>query len=87
MMHLQRNHSQILAAQIRDSYAPLTWPGFCIQCRTRLPLFITDEFLNEPVERLYPEVAYHLDVCADCLKEYMALTRLLHAAFQGEEDA
>jgi hypothetical protein len=87
MMRLQRNHSQILDDQIRGNRASLTAPGFCILCRTRLPLFVTDELLDELVESLYPDVAYHLDVCEDCLEEYMALTTLLHAAVLGEKDA
>ena len=63
----------------------LDTPAFCAACRDKLPLFVTDELAGENVDTLYPDVAFHLDVCPACLDEYESLARLLTAAFFDEE--
>ena len=62
------------------SVHPLDPPAFCTTCREKLPLFVTDEWLGAKVDRLYPEVAFHLDICPTCLEEYESLSLLLSSA-------
>lgn len=70
-----------LAEQLRAPY-----PGSsCRHCREELPLFVNDEVAGRPVDDLYPAVANHLDLCADCLQEYAALSRLVWQALFGED--
>jgi hypothetical protein len=62
-------------------------PGqrFCRQCRTALPLFVSDELAGRPVDRLYPDVAYHLDACPQCLAEYEMLSLLMETTSNDSE--
>jgi hypothetical protein len=46
---------------------------------------VSDELAGQPVDELYPNVAYHLALCSQCLQEYAALARLLATAFYAEE--
>jgi len=57
----------------------------CDHCQTKLPLFITDELAGCPVDELYPEITFHLDLCPACLQEYIELAELTTAAMYGEE--
>ncbi len=47
---------------------------FCPQCQDMLPLFVSDELADQLVDSLYPDVAYHLDLCLNCQIEYEALS-------------
>lgn len=55
----------------------------CEQCQEALPLFITDELARQPVDTRYPDVAWHLDECPQCLAEYEALSQLIELALYG----
>jgi hypothetical protein len=46
---------------------------------------VSDELAGQPVDELYPSVAYHLAFCSQCLQEYATLARLLTTAFYTEE--
>ncbi len=60
---------------------------YCTVCQEALPLFVTDELAGEPVDHLYPALAYHLDICPRCLHEYESLAELTAAALLGEKEA
>ncbi len=81
-------HHQLIPAP-----TPLDAPTFCPTCRDKLPLFVTDELSGENVDRLYPDITFHLDVCPACLEEYESLSLLLNMALRlssstfGEEIA
>lgn len=65
---------------------PITWADitpFCPTCQAQLPLFVTDEMGDRPVDALYPEIARHLEICQDCLAEYEALSEMMWRAFGG----
>lgn len=74
-----------LARQLLAPPPALDAPHFCASCRDALPIFITDELAGEPVDSLYPETAYHLDLCPDCLQEYLTLSALTLAALFDED--
>jgi hypothetical protein len=74
-----------LYRQLFPSPSPLDTPAFCTACREKLPLFVTDELTGEKVDHLYPDVAFHLDVCLACQDEYESLALLLSAALFEEE--
>jgi hypothetical protein len=73
-----------LAGLLRRAGGPELVAG-CRRCRAALPLFVSDELAGRPVDSLDPDTAAHLDLCPECLEEYLALARLLAAAL-GEED-
>jgi len=64
-----------------------TQTTFCTQYQAELPLFITDELAGCPVDELYPEVAFHLDLCSTCRQEYIELAELTTTAMYGEDVA
>ncbi|MCB9134678.1 MAG: hypothetical protein H6636_04575 [Anaerolineales bacterium] len=74
-------HCQLL----RQPVASPALPEFCATCREKLPLFVTDEWLGAKVDLLYPEVAFHLDLCPTCLAEYESLALLLNASQRAED--
>lgn len=68
-------------------FQPLNAPtpaAFCATCREKLPLFVTDEWLGANVEHLYPEVAFHLDLCPSCLEAYESLALLFNASLSED---
>jgi hypothetical protein len=71
-----------LLRQLQQPFVPLP-PDRCRACRAALPLFISDELAGRDVDELYPETAEHLELCPDCLEEYVALSRLATAALFG----
>ena len=77
---------RLLARQLREPEHFHLLAGFCHQCQAQLPLFISDELAGQPVGELYPDIAYHLDLCPVCLPEYEALARLTAAALYSEEN-
>ncbi len=68
------------------SLACLETGPFCPICQDALPLFVTDELAGQPVDRLYPDIACHLDICTACLHEYQTLAEWTIAALFGESD-
>lgn len=76
----ERAPYQRLATQLSTSYSEAA----CDHCLDELPLFVSDELAGRPVDDVYPAVADHLDVCADCLQEYVALSQLLRQVFAGD---
>ncbi|HLF25888.1 MAG TPA: hypothetical protein VJG32_06095 [Anaerolineae bacterium] len=46
---------------------------------------MSDELASLPVEKLHAEIAYHLNLCPDCLQEYEALAALTADALQNED--
>ena len=75
---------------LQKYFAPpvfLNRPTYCATCRGKLPLFVTDELAGDNADALYPEVAFHLDICPTCLDEYESLSHLLNAALFDEEPA
>ncbi|MCA9934975.1 MAG: hypothetical protein H6662_06205 [Ardenticatenaceae bacterium] len=58
---------------------------FCPTCQANLPLFVSDELAGLDVDTLYPEIAYHLDLCLACQIEYEALSILTENALYREE--
>jgi hypothetical protein len=64
---------------------PLAGPEGCRHCRTALPRFVSDELAGRPVDRLYPSVASHLDVCSRCRAEYEMLSLLMDTAADDSE--
>lgn len=76
----------LLAQQLREPFETGLASPFCQRCRGELYLFVSDELAGQPVDELYPEIAYHLDICALCLKEYEELAHLTAAALFGEDN-
>lgn len=58
----------------------------CRACELQLPLFVTDELMGLAVDDLYPQTAVHLDICPDCLTEYLELVHMAHDALNQDED-
>lgn len=69
-----------LATQLRTPDATVS----CGLCLEELPLFVNDEMAGRTVDDLYPAIADHLEVCSNCLKAYVALSRLLREAFSED---
>lgn len=65
-----------LAEQLQTTYPEVS----CRRCLEELPLFVSDEVAGRAVDDLYPAVADHLDLCSDCLQEYVDLSQLLRQA-------
>ena len=73
-----------LMRQLREPDPPTGVPSFCQRCQEELPLFVSDEVAGRPVDDLYPEIAYHLDLCENCLVEYGELAHLTSSALFRE---
>ena len=58
---------------------------FCGYCQSELPIFVSDELAGQPVDRYALSIADHLDVCPNCLREYVVLAELAGNALLGEE--
>lgn len=71
---------QRLVAALEDLSLPPA--GACRQLRAMLPLFVTDELSGRIVDRLYPDLANHLDRCPACRQEYADLSWWLAGAFE-----
>lgn len=56
--------------------------GACRHSQAMLPLFVTDELSGRIVDRLYPDLANHLDRCPACRQEYADLSWWLAEAFK-----
>lgn len=80
-----QSHLKQLARQLGEDQPARVPAAFCRHCRSEIPLFISDELAGQPVDEIYPEVTYHLDICSQCLHEYVELTRLTAAALFGTE--
>lgn len=67
-------------------YEPLlTLPvDACRRYQSELPIFVTDELAGQAVDRYFGSLADHLDICPNCLREYVALTELMGNALLGE---
>jgi hypothetical protein len=74
-----------LSQQLREPLEAGLASPFCQHCQGELYLFVSDELAGQPVDDLYPEIAYHLDICSLCLKEYEELANLTAAALLGED--
>ena len=76
---------QRLAQQVRESFMDGVPDVFCAQCRTELPVFVSDELAGRPVDAQHSDMAHHLDVCSACLGEYEALAKLMVNALHNED--
>lgn len=65
---------QRLMLQLHKPVALPFVTDFCSQCQDMLPLFVSDELADQAVDSLYPDVAYHIDLCLNCQIEYEALS-------------
>jgi hypothetical protein len=74
-----------LADLLRRAEEPEPFAG-CRRCREALPRFVSDELAGRPVDSIDPATAAHLDLCRECLEEYLALAHLLAAALAEEDD-
>jgi len=84
-MNNSQSHLRQLVLQLREDQHARVPATFCRHCQDELPLFISDELAGQPVDEVYPALAYHLDICSPCLHEYVELTRLTAAALFGTE--
>lgn len=75
-----QSHLKQLARQLGEIQPARIPAASCRHCQDELPLFISDELAGQPVDEVYPAVAYHLDICPPCLHEYVELARLTVAA-------
>jgi len=73
-----------LARQLQEPQQLPAQTGFCPHCLEDLPFFVSDELAGRPVDEVYPEIAYHLDLCESCLWEYVELAQLTASALSGE---
>jgi len=76
----------LLAQQLREPLEAGLASPFCQRCQGELYLFVSDELAGQPVDDLYPEISYHLDICSLCLKEYEELADLTAVALSGEDN-
>ncbi len=65
---------QRLMRQLHDPADLSFVTDFCPQCQDMMPLFVSDELADKTVDSLYPDIAYHLDLCLNCQIEYGALS-------------
>jgi len=76
----------LLTQQLREPLETGLESPFCRRCQAELYLFVSDEFARQPVDELYPNIAYHLDICPLCLQEYEELAHLTGLALFGEDN-
>ncbi|MBU1662373.1 MAG: hypothetical protein KKD28_12980 [Chloroflexi bacterium] len=84
-MFNSQSHLRQLVQQLREAQPARVPAAFCRHCQDELPLFISDELAGQPVDEVYPEVAYHLDICSPCLHEYVELAQLTASALFDAE--
>jgi hypothetical protein len=78
---------QQLARQLREPSFFYSPSQHCRAYQSQLPVFIADELARLPVDRLYPQVTNHLNLCPFCLHAYEELSQLTSAALWGEDSA
>lgn len=57
----------------------------CQACIDRLYIFVSEEAAGRPVDKLYPEIAQHIDCCPTCLAQYELLANLFQAILYGDD--